>query len=91
MFIQLKRPSDGVTSNPLPFKYVPLNRIRFLDLRSKLEKQPNSDIFQEIHSSDIENYISNDKVELNDLNTSSGKELYTHIYIYIYINCIIIY
>ena len=77
MFIQLKRPSDGVTSEPLPFKYVPLEsgRIRFLDLRRNLKRKPDLDIFQEILGSDIKNYIPNDKMEVIDLNTPTGEEL----------------
>ncbi|TMW48952.1 hypothetical protein DOY81_005977 [Sarcophaga bullata] len=73
VFIQLKRPSDGVTSEPLPFEYVPLEsgRIRFLDLRRNLKWKPDLDIFQEILGSDIKNYIPNDEVQVIDLNTPS--------------------
>ncbi|KAI8126534.1 Embryonic polarity protein dorsal [Lucilia cuprina] len=79
VFIQLKRPSDGVTSEPLPFEYVPLDsgRKRFLDLRRNLKRKPDLDIFQEILASEIKEQepISNEKMEVIDLNTPTAEEL----------------
>lgn len=79
MFVQLKRPSDGVTSEPLPFEYVPLEsgRIRFFDLRRNLKRKPDLDIFQEILGTVTKDFIPND--EVIDLNTPSSEKLPTRL------------
>uniref|UniRef100_A0A2Y9D4N3 RHD domain-containing protein n=1 Tax=Stomoxys calcitrans TaxID=35570 RepID=A0A2Y9D4N3_STOCA len=78
VFIQLKRPSDGVTSEALPFEYVPLDsgRARFLDLRRNLKRKPDYDIFQEILGVDSRIASGDKKLQFNapsmeviDLNT----------------------
>ncbi|XP_017854500.2 embryonic polarity protein dorsal isoform X1 [Drosophila busckii] len=50
VFIQLRRPSDGVTSEALPFEYVPLDsgRHTFWNLHRHLKRKPDEDIFQQI-------------------------------------------
>lgn len=73
----MRRPSDGVLSEPLPFEYVPLDsgRKRFLDLRRNLKRKPDLDIFQEILASDIKEQITNEKMEVIDLNTPTCEEI----------------
>lgn len=79
MFIQLKRPSDGVTSEALPFEYVPLDsgRKRFLDLRRNLKRKPDYDIFQEILGveSSIGSVEKPAAMEVIDLNTPTDEEM----------------
>lgn len=79
MLIQLKRPSDGVTSEALPFEYVPLDsgRKRFLDLRRNLKRKPDLDIFQEILCTEIkeQEQTTNETFEVIDLITPTGNAL----------------
>jgi Rel/ankyrin family protein len=51
--IQLRRPSDGATSEPLPFEYLPLNsgRPAFWSLRKALGKKGNYSMFSSILAS----------------------------------------
>jgi hypothetical protein len=51
--IQLRRPSDGATSEPLPFEYLPLDsgRPAFWSLRKALGKKGNYSIFSSILAS----------------------------------------
>lgn len=53
-FIQLKRPSDGITSEPLPFEYLPLDsgRRSFLGFRKGLKEKGNVDFFKQLLSLD---------------------------------------
>ncbi|XP_073824982.1 embryonic polarity protein dorsal-like isoform X1 [Musca autumnalis] len=78
VFIQLKRPSDGVTSEPLPFEYVPLDsgRKRFLDLRRNLKRKPDYDIFHEILSvaASEKQQIPTTALEVIDLNTPTSEQ-----------------
>uniref|UniRef100_A0A1I8MTG7 RHD domain-containing protein n=1 Tax=Musca domestica TaxID=7370 RepID=A0A1I8MTG7_MUSDO len=78
VFIQLKRPSDGVTSEALPFEYVPLDsgRKRFLDLRRNLKRKPDFDIFHEIlsvASSEKQQAVA-PAMEVIDLNTPTSEQ-----------------
>ncbi|KAL9925841.1 embryonic polarity protein dorsal-like isoform 1-T9 [Glossina fuscipes fuscipes] len=77
VFIQLKRPSDGVTSEALPFQYIPLDsgRHRFWDLRRNLKRKPDLDIFQQILNVDREiQQTAVTSSEIIDLNTPTGEE-----------------
>ncbi|KAL7740273.1 hypothetical protein ACLKA6_014534 [Drosophila palustris] len=49
VFIQLRRPSDGVTSEPLPFEYVPMDSDRH-SFSNLLKEKHIEDSFQEILS-----------------------------------------
>ncbi|KAK9755016.1 Rel homology dimerization domain [Popillia japonica] len=51
MFVQLRRPSDGATSTPVPFQMVPLGRPSIWSLRP-IAKKRNYDIFSEILAKD---------------------------------------
>lgn len=54
VFIQLKRPSDGATSEPLPFQMLPLDsgRASFWNLRKAMAKKGNYDAFSKILAAD---------------------------------------
>uniref|UniRef100_A0A1A9WBI7 RHD domain-containing protein n=1 Tax=Glossina brevipalpis TaxID=37001 RepID=A0A1A9WBI7_9MUSC len=77
VFIQLKRPSDGITSEALPFQYVPLDsgRHRFWDFRRNLKRKPDLDIFQQILNVDREIHQTTvTSSEIIDLNTPTADE-----------------
>lgn len=69
VFIQLKRPSDDVTSEALPFDYLPLDsgRNSFLSFRRNIDKGNNIDqsIFQRILFDD-QNIFGKDKIVNNN-------------------------
>ncbi|KAH8298353.1 hypothetical protein KR018_007550 [Drosophila ironensis] len=69
VFIQLRRPSDGVTSEALPFEYVPLDsgKHTFWNLHRHLKRKPDEDIFQQILSLDAKKEAPT--IEVIDLDT----------------------
>lgn len=54
VFIQLRRPSDGATSEPLPFEFLPLDsgRPAFWSFRRNLAKKGNYNLFSSILAND---------------------------------------
>ncbi|KAH8412150.1 hypothetical protein KR009_000110 [Drosophila setifemur] len=69
VFIQLRRPSDGVTSEALPFEYVPLDsgKHTFWNLHRHLKRKPDEDLFQQILSLDAKREAPT--IEVIDLDT----------------------
>ncbi|KAH8308414.1 hypothetical protein KR059_012515 [Drosophila kikkawai] len=69
VFIQLRRPSDGVTSEALPFEYVPLDsgKHTFWNLHRHLKRKPDEDIFQQILKLDAKREAPT--IEVIDLDT----------------------
>ncbi|KAH8323486.1 hypothetical protein KR067_012021 [Drosophila pandora] len=69
VFIQLRRPSDGVTSEALAFEYVPLDsgKHTFWNLHRHLKRKPDEDIFQQILSLDAKREAPT--IEVIDLDT----------------------
>lgn len=67
VFIQLKRPSDGATSEALPFEYLPLDsgRPAFWSLRRALHKKADYNIFSNILSADTRNLAGKPVEKLN--------------------------
>lgn len=70
----MRRPSDGVTSEALPFEYVPLDsgRHTFWNLHRHLKRKPDEDIFQQILSIDtaaVPPKREMPTIEVIDLNT----------------------
>lgn len=56
VFIQLRRPSDGATSEPLPFEYLPLDsgRPAYWSFRRNLAKKANYTLFNTILENDAQ-------------------------------------
>lgn len=56
VFIQLRRPSDGAASEPLPFEYVPLDsgRPAYWSFRRNLAKKANYSLFNTILANDAQ-------------------------------------
>lgn len=56
VFIQLRRPSDGATSEPLPFEYLPLDsgRPAYWSFRRNLAKKANYTLFSTILENDAQ-------------------------------------
>lgn len=69
VFIQLRRPSDGATSEPLPFELLPLDsgRPAFWSFRRNLAKKGNYNLFSTILANDARLIA---KRQLSDLNSS---------------------
>ncbi|XP_034666515.1 embryonic polarity protein dorsal isoform X1 [Drosophila subobscura] len=69
VFIQLRRPSDGVTSESLPFEYVPLDsgKHTFWNLHRHLKRKPDEDLFQQILTLDAKREAPT--IEVIDLDT----------------------
>ncbi|XP_016987284.2 embryonic polarity protein dorsal isoform X1 [Drosophila rhopaloa] len=71
VFIQLRRPSDGVTSEALPFEYVPLDsgKNTFWTLHRHLKRKPDEDLFQQILRLDAKRETQAPTIEVIDLDT----------------------
>ncbi|XP_022903000.2 embryonic polarity protein dorsal-like isoform X1 [Onthophagus taurus] len=80
MFVQLRRPSDGATSAPVPFQMVSLGRPVSWSLRPSITKKRNYSIFSEILAQDAQsqaNKRSNLFKDLTNLNSSVSVETQT--------------
>ncbi|XP_033156135.1 embryonic polarity protein dorsal isoform X1 [Drosophila mauritiana] len=71
VFIQLRRPSDGVTSEALPFEYVPMDsgKHTFWNLHRHLKRKPDEDLFQQILRLDAKREVQPPTIEVIDLDT----------------------
>ncbi|KQS61965.1 embryonic polarity protein dorsal isoform X1 [Drosophila erecta] len=71
VFIQLRRPSDGVTSEALPFEYVPMDsgKHTFWNLHRHLKRKPDEDLFQQILRLDAKREVQAPTIEVIDLDT----------------------
>ncbi|XP_039480515.1 embryonic polarity protein dorsal isoform X1 [Drosophila santomea] len=71
VFIQLRRPSDGVTSEALPFEYVPMDsgKHTFWNLHRHLKRKPDEDLFQQILRLDARREVQAPTIEVIDLDT----------------------
>lgn len=82
-FVQLRRPSDGATSEPLPFEYLPLDsgRRSFWAMRKTLKEKGNLDFFQRLESINdnlFGNLCANGQnnavtITVNDTNTDTNE------------------
>lgn len=74
VFIQLRRPSDGATSEPLPFEYLPLDsgRPAYWSFRRNLAKKANYTLFNTILENDAQLLA---KRQLGNLGATNGQSV----------------